>query len=160
MKGTTSFKLIYGEAIINNTHIKIKYRKGKYALDVLKFFGSISLIYMFIDKINNYKIIIGVYENIKFWIFGIATIYLVYLFFEFIFKKIWFFKIPINEIVKIEIEDDEKETEIDEESKIEITLIKNNGREKIFELKKENNQLEPFLEIIKKRNTRIKIEYI
>lgn len=160
MKGTTSFKLINGEVAINNTIIKIKYRKGKYALDSIKFFGSVSLISLFIDKINNYEIIIGVYENIKFWIFGIASIYLVYLFFEFVFKKIWFFKIPINEVVKIEIEDDEKETEIDEDSKIEITLINNKGREKVIELQKQNKQLQLFLETLQKRNTRILIKYL
>lgn len=159
MKGTNSFKLIHGVVAINNTHIKIKYRKGKYALDILKFFGKVSLISLFVDMINNYKNIVGVYENIKLWIFGIASAYLVYMFFKFVFKKIWFFKIPINEIVKIEIENHEEETEFDEDIKVEITLINNKGREKIIELNNNNNnQLENFLNNIKKRNTRIKIK--
>jgi hypothetical protein len=160
MKGILSFNLIHGVLIINNSDVKIKYRKLKYALDVLKIFGSISLISLFIDKLKNYENSIGIYENIKFWIFGIASIYLVYLFFEFIFKSMWFSEIAIHEIIKMQIENDEDEKEIDEDSKIEITLIKNNGRRKIIKLQKQKNQLQQFIEEIKKRNSRIKIEYL
>ncbi|WP_435415693.1 hypothetical protein [Polaribacter aestuariivivens] len=155
-----SFKLIKGTLEITNSEINIKYRKLKYALDLLKFFGGISLVSAFIDKVKNYEKIIGIYENIKFWIFGIASVYLVYLIFEFIFKRIWKFKIIINDIIKIEIEnEDEKNEEIDDDSKIKIKIINSNGRYKKVELQKQNNQLEPFLEAIKKRNTRVKIVY-
>jgi len=101
MRGVLSFKLINGVLIINNSDLKIKYRKLKYALDVLKIFGSISLISLFIDKLKNYENSIGIYENLKFWILGIASVYLVYLFFEFIFKRVWFFEIAINDITQI-----------------------------------------------------------
>lgn len=161
MKDHKSFSLIKGTLDVTNSTIKIKYRKLKYVIDILKFFGSISLIWVFINKIENYKEIIGIYENIKFWIFAIASIYLIYLLFEFVFKRIWISKITINEIVKIKVENDDVENEkVDEDSKIEITIINNIGRFKKIELQKQNNQLELFLDTIKKRNTRIKIEYI
>ena len=58
------------------------------------------------------------------------------------------------------MEDDKDEKEINEDSKIEVTFVKNNGRSKTIELKKENKQLAPFLEELKKRNSRIKIKHI
>jgi hypothetical protein len=117
------------------------------------------MIYLFIKKTTNYQNITGIYENIKFWIFGFASIYLFYLFFYLLFKIVWINKIELNDIVKIEVENDEGE-DIDEDSKIEITLIKNNGRKKIIELQKEKNQFDHFLDEIKKRNSRIQIEYL
>lgn len=159
MKNVKNYYLIDGHLEINNSTLKIKYSKYRYALKVLKFFGSISMIYLFIKKTTNYQNITGIYENIKFWIFGFASIYLFYLFFYSLFKIVWINKIELNDIVKIEVENDEGE-DIDEDSKIEITLIKNNGRKKIIELQKEKNQFDPFLDEIKKRNSRIQIEYL
>ena len=63
-------------------------------------------------------------------------------------------------MVKIEINDDHEEDEINEDSKIEVTFIKNNRRSKTIALKKKNNQLESFLENLKKRNSRIKIKHL
>ncbi|WP_299012730.1 hypothetical protein [uncultured Polaribacter sp.] len=157
MKSKTCFKIIHGNLEINNSNLKIKYRKGKYVLDTLKFFGSISLISLFVDKLKNYNNIIGVYENAKFWIFAIASVYLVYLFFEFIIRKKWINRLEINNISKIKIEDEEDYKEPDEDSKIEITFYTNSSLNKKIELQKQNNQLPEFLEELKKRNTRILI---
>ena len=81
------------------------------------------------------------------------------MFFHSLFKIVWINKIELNDILKIEVENYEEE-DIDEDSKIEITLIKNNGRKKIIELQKEKNQLESFLDEIKKRNSRIQVEHL
>lgn len=159
MKNVKNYYLIKGYLEINNSTLKIKYKKYRYVLKVLKFFGSISFIYLFIKKVTNYQNISGIYENIKFWIFGFASIFLVFLFFHSLFKIVWINKIELNDILKIEVENDEEE-DIDEDSKIEITLIKNNGRKKIIELQKEKNQLESFLDEIKKRNSRIQVEHL
>ncbi|WP_439128027.1 hypothetical protein [Polaribacter sp.] len=160
MKNSLNYKIEHGFLEINTATVKIKYRKGKYALDVLKFFGSVSLISLFVDKLKDYKNIIGVYENTKFWIFAIASVYLVYMFFEFIFRKKWINTLEINDIIKIEIEDDERDKEIDEDSKIDITFYTNNGRRKKIDFKKENQKIDFFLEAVKKRNSRIQIEYL
>tara|TARA_R110002126_G_scaffold291243_3_gene451345 strand:+ start:15324 stop:15797 length:474 start_codon:yes stop_codon:yes gene_type:complete len=154
------YQLINGYILMNNSELYIKYSLKKYFYLFFKMIGSIAVLSSFVKKYNNYENIIGVYENIKFWIFGMASVYLVYLFFEFIFKSMWFSEIAIHEIIKMQIENDEDEKEIDEDSKIEITLIKNNGRRKIIELQKQKNQLQQFIEEIKKRNSRIKIEYL
>ncbi|QTE22800.1 hypothetical protein [Polaribacter cellanae] len=95
-----------------------------------------------------------------FGIFGLASICLVYFFLEIVFKNVWSNKIEINDLITIEIDNDVNEDNIDEDSKIEITFKKNNGREKIIKLRKDKNQLESFLEEIQRRNARIKIEYI
>ncbi|WP_026778141.1 hypothetical protein [Polaribacter sp. Hel_I_88] len=160
LKNSKSFKITNGFLIINNSYLKIKYRKGKYALDVLKFFGSISLIALFLDKLKDYENIIGVYENAKFWFFALASVSLIYLFFEFIFRKKWINTLEINDLLKVEIGHNKREENIDEDSKIEITFYTNNGKQKSIELKKQHNQLNQFLEILQKRNTRIKIEQL
>ncbi len=160
MKSSESFKISNGFLTISNSYLKIKFRKGKYALDALKFFGSISLISLFIDKIKTYNELVNTYDFVLFWFFGLASIITIYFVIFYIFKEIWFQKIDLSDISKVEVYNDFDKKPVDEESKIEITLIKNNGRQKSIELKKQNNQLNHFLETLQKRNTRVKIEYI
>ncbi|TXD51950.1 MULTISPECIES: hypothetical protein [unclassified Polaribacter] len=160
MKNTQTYQIINGVLEINNSEIKIKYKKFKYGLEIFKFFAGVAFISSFIKKIENYKNLHKTYELVLFWFFGLASCILIYFFIRSIFKKVWTNTIELNDLIKIEIGYDlEKEIEIDEDSKIEITLLKNNGREKKIELKKENGQLENFLSEIKQRNTRIKIEH-
>tara|TARA_R110001606_G_scaffold252374_1_gene400208 strand:- start:716 stop:1204 length:489 start_codon:yes stop_codon:yes gene_type:complete len=162
MRNTTQkYKLENGILEINNSQIKISYRKLRYVLDIFIFFASIAFIASFIKKIQNFNNLNETYELVLFWFFGLSSCILVYFFTRSLFKKIWFNTIELNDLIKIEIEDDyEDHKNIDEYSKIELTFYKNNGREKIIELKKENNQLENFLDAIKIRNTRIKIEQL
>ncbi|MDO1499951.1 hypothetical protein Q2T40_07390 [Winogradskyella maritima] len=58
----------------------------------------------------------------------------------------------INELKKIEIEAKDLETE--------VSLIFNDKRQKDLEFRTHENQLEPFLEALKKRNTRLEIKHI
>ncbi|WP_338731126.1 hypothetical protein [Mangrovimonas cancribranchiae] len=69
-----------------------------------------------------------------------------------IFKIHWSNKIIINNLKKIEIDNSD-----DFVTEMTLTTVKN--REKHMEFRKLENQLEPFLEEIKKRNSRIKIKY-
>ncbi|PWG05294.1 hypothetical protein [Polaribacter aquimarinus] len=156
-----TYQVIDGNLEINNSEIKINYRKWKYVIILFKFFMSLLFISTFIKKVENYENIIGVYENIKLWFFGIVAVLIIYDFFRSLFKKVWVNKIDVNDLIKIEVYDENEEDEnIDEDSKIEITLFKNNGRKKVIELQKEKNQIEYFLKDIKKRNSRIEIKYL
>jgi hypothetical protein len=161
LKSIKTYHLINGFLEINNSKITIKYRKFKYGLEIFKFFAGVAFISSFIKKIENYKYINETYELVLFWFFGLASCILVYLVIHSIFKKIWTNTIDLNDLIKIEIYDyHENEEEPDKDSKIEITIIKNNGREKKIELKKENNQLKNFLSDIKEKNTRITIKHL
>ena len=115
---------------------------------------------MFIEKMQNLENINNTYEYIKLVIFGIASLYLIYLLFYSLFKKVWINRLEINDLVKIIIDKNDDETKIDEDSKIEVTLFKNNGRKKKIDLQKNKNQLTSFLEEMKKKNSRLKIEFI
>lgn len=139
MRGLSLYKLIDGELNIDNTHLCITYSIQKYFREFIKIMGGIALIAAFLKKMNNYDNIYGIYENIMFWIFAVGSSIIVYLLVEHIFKKIWGNKIKLNDLVKIEIDNDEDE--IDEDSKIERTLFKNNGRSKLVQLKKQNCSL-------------------
>lgn len=159
MNGIKKYQLEKGVLEVSNSEMKIVYKKLKYGLDILKFFGSITLITSFLKRLQNFENINKTYEYVLLWFFGLSSCILVYFFIRSLFKKNWFNTIELNDLVKIEIEEDYKDdVNIDEDSKIELTFYTNNGREKIIGLKKENNQLENFLTDIKNRNTRIKIE--
>lgn len=161
INSTNKYKLKNGFLEVNNSQIKISYRKLRYGLDLLKFFGSITLIASFIKRLQNYRSLNTTYEHVLLWFFGLSSCILVYFFIRSLFKKTWFNTIELNDLIKIAIEEDyEKAENIDEDSKFELTFYKNNGREKIIELKNGNNQLENLLNDIKKRNTRIKIEQL
>ena len=160
MRGLRLYKLIDGELNIDNTHLCFTYSIQKYFKEFMKILGGIALMGSFLRKINNYDNIYGIYENIIFWIFAVGSSIIVYLLIEHIFKKIWSNKIELNDLVKIEIDNYEDEIDIDEDSKIEITLFKNNGRSKLVQLKKQNCSLQSFLDDIKKRNSRIIIKHL
>lgn len=160
MKNITVFNIEYGQLEINAAALKLKYNTLKYAFQVFKFLASIAFIVHFIEKIETYKELPNIYAHLKFWIFAIASLYLVYSGIRALFKNSWSNSIQLNDLTKLSIEEDEDENYEDEDSKVEIVLIKSNGREKVIALKTENMQLTTFLEEIKKRNTRIIIEYI
>lgn len=157
MKNKQSYQLIHGVLEIDNAEIKIKYSTLKYGLEVFKFFASAAFIASFIEKVQNFENLTGTYELIKFGIFGIASLYLVYLFIKSLFKKVWLPTIAINEIIKIEVDKNEDEKDVDEDSKIKVTLIKNNGRQKGIKLQKNKNEIDDFLSNLKKKNTRLEI---
>lgn len=154
MRNTIHFNLIKGQLEINNSEINISYNYKKFSSIIIKFFLSILFILSTKRRIENFETLVSNYDYIKFSLFILVTLFLIYEFIRSLFKDIWINKIELNEIVKVRIENNEDEIEV------EIKLIKNNGRAKLVKLKKEENQLETFLETLKKRNTRIKIEYI
>jgi hypothetical protein len=159
LKNTQTYQIINGALEINNSQIKIKYKKLRNGLKLVNFFVGVIYIISFIEKIENYESLNETYELITFWFFGLTSCILIYLFIRSIFKKVWTNTIELNDLMKIEISHNhEKEIEINQNSNIKITLIKNNRRERKFELKK-NDQLENFLSEIKQRNTRIKIQH-
>ncbi|WP_298767060.1 hypothetical protein [uncultured Polaribacter sp.] len=61
-------------------------------------------------------------------------------------------KLYINEIKKIDVEKQEFETD--------VSIIFNNKKRLELEFRNLENQLQPFLETIQKRNSRIKIDFI
>jgi len=130
---------------INNLKKDVKDRGGFLAV-FLAFIG-ISVYRNLKDE--DYFEIVFHYIDFGFRILGLVVIIL--FFWYLIFKKKSKRNLTINDIDLIEIDKDEFETE--------LTLRFSNKKEIELNFRNLENQLEPFLESIKKRNSRVKIQY-
>lgn len=145
---------------MTNSLVKIKYDFITYVWNFIKFFGALGLIIRFKSKLENIDVINGFYENTKLILFRLASLTLLYFFIEFLFKKIWKNTVEIENIERLETSDLNKNNqEVDEDDKITIWIISNNGRNKEIEFLKKDNSLEEFIKQLKKRNLRLTIEY-
>ncbi|WP_048331338.1 hypothetical protein [Bizionia psychrotolerans] len=146
------FVLVNGYVELTNDKILVD-EKSKEIKDKGGFIGILFII-----------IIVGLFQDIKkyfeftknsdyvgFGIRALGFLAILYLIYYFIFKKAWSKNITINTIKNIKIEDGEFETEVI------ITFL--NNREKALQFRKLENQLEPFLEELKKRNSRMQITH-
>jgi hypothetical protein len=80
LKNTQTYQIINGVLEINNSQIKIKYKKLRNGLKLVNFFVGVIYIISFIEKIENYESLNETYELITFWFFGLTSCILIYLF--------------------------------------------------------------------------------
>ena len=147
------FVLVNGYIKIDNSKIVIEERNTELKdrggfIGILFALICISLYHDF-QKIETLKSFFF-YFNIVLKFIGIITI--IYLLFYISFQKKWSKRLIINELTKIVIESSEFEYD--------VKLVFNNARNREIEFRKLENQFEPFLELLKKRNSRIIIEEI
>lgn len=131
---------------INTTKNDIKKRGGW--LGILLSFLTLKLFSDFreeevFDKVSDYF-------SIGFQFLGVVTIILIFMYLLFLRKSKN--NLMINDIIKIELDKLELETN--------VTLVFSSKREFDLSFRNLENQITPFLEELKKRNTRLKIESI
>ncbi len=88
-------------------------------------------------------------------IFIMLSIFIIYTFFYMLFFMNWSRNINITSIKKIFID-----YETENKHEIEIDIVIKNNRNQIIKFRKKENMLEPFIDSLKKRNSRIIIDYI
>ena len=144
---------------ISNNQINIIDKKGKRIKNELfsKNNGWLIVIGVVLTGNLTRKIIKGLSETISDYISiglqSIGLIFIICLILYLIFRHKWKNNIEIIDISKIEIDSED-------EFEHEVSLITNSKREKIISFRKLENQLEPFIEALKKRNSRIVIKKI
>ncbi len=151
-----SFVLVNGYVALDNTLMKIDNRKQSIKNDLkssslIIIVGGIIIFnlfkkYQFSNGIETFKSLF--YLGLQ--LLGIIGIIMI-LYYA-IFKKKWSNNISIRDIAIIEIDNDD-------DFEHELTVITTNRREKILNFRKLEHQLEPFLEAIKKKNSRITVKY-
>ncbi len=145
------FVLLDGYIEINNELLFIK-KKNREIKERGGFIGIIIMI-LCVDlfyNLNRFDFLSSISDYISLIIQSIGAIVLIYLVYYLIFKKKWSKELFINEINKITLDKDEFETE--------VIIQFNNKRIVDFEFRNLENQLEPFLETLMKRNSRIIIK--
>jgi len=131
---------------LNTTKKDIKNRGGW--LGILLSFLTLKLFLDFseeevFDKVSDYF-------SIGFQFLGVVTIILIFMYLLFLRKSKN--NLMINDIIKIELDKQEFETN--------VSLVFSSKREFDLSFRNLENQIAPFLEELKKRNTRLKIESI
>lgn len=131
---------------INNYKRDLKSRGGW--LGVFFVFVGISVLHTFkrMELLKNFFD----YFDFGLRILGSITIIVVIIYFIFFRKSN--IKLHINEIKRIDVEKQEFETE--------VSIIFNNKKRLELEFRNLENQLQPFIEAVQKRNTRIKVEHV
>lgn len=149
------FVLVDGYICMNNKQLFLEIKKFKNDLKSRGGWLGMFFIIVGISVTHTFKRIDSLKNIFEYFDFGLRIIgmitiaaVIVYLLFFKKSKK----NLLINEIKKIDIEKLEFETE--------LSIIFNNNRSQELTFRNLENQLEPFLGQLKKRNTRIKIEYI
>lgn len=150
MKSSKDFILTDGKVTIDNSKIFIDSANQKLSRKFRDLLLYALVIVSFIDRIDKYEELSSTYDVIKTLFFGLATIVVIYFIVQFIFRHNWNSKLDINSITSVEIEDDGNE--------VEVLLINTSKRKKTINFRKLENQVEPFLEILKKRNSRLVIK--
>ena len=149
------FVLVEGYVSIDNTQLHIDINNLK--RDVKDRGGWLAVVFTLVGlstfrSIRDDKYFEKISHYIDFGLRVIGMIAIVLIFWYLIFKKKSKKKLIINEITSIEVTKEEFETE--------LIIQFNDKREIDLNFRNLENQLTPFLETLKKRNTRIKIEYI
>lgn len=145
------FILSDGYISLNNTHLNIDSKNTKKSKKIKYLFLSLIIILSFFDKINEFEYLKDYYAIFKISLYGIGSVIAIGVIMHLILKHNWKNQIPINDLKKIEIDTDDKfETE--------VTLISTNNREKVIQFRTLENQVSPFIEALKKRNSRLIIK--
>ena len=140
------FILTNGNIKVDNKNLHIKKKEKKHKQNV---FLVITIIAFLLKKLKDINISKQI-DYIEIGIFVIVSLILISLLIYFIFFYQWKNKIDISSISKIEVNnEDDLETE--------IYIITNKNRQKNIIFRSLENQLKPFLESLKKRNSRIEI---
>lgn len=150
------FVLIDSFLEISNDTLIIKDKKNRIKNDLIRKGGVITIIVsvliynIFKKTMNDFSE--KTINYVSLFLQSIGILFLIALFIYLIFRHKWKNSIKINELIKIEIDSDD-------EFEYDLTLITYDKRSKLISFRKLENQLEPFLETLKKRNTRIEIKY-
>lgn len=154
-KSNERFVLVDGYISMNNEKLKLDINETKKDLKnrggwLSIFLGFVGFsIFRTFKKDEAFEKVFD-YVNIGIQILGFITI-LVILYYILFFRKSKK-NLVINQIKRIEIDKGELETE--------LTLIFNNNRHKDLEFRTLENQIEPFIEALKKRNSRFEIKHL
>ena len=150
-KSLESFVLLNGYVEINNEQLflKLKYTEIKEKSGLLGILFALIVMSLYHDfKKTEIFSSVGDYISILLKIIGALVI--IYLFYYLIFRKNWSKKLYINQIKRIDVDKEELETD--------VTIVFQNNRKKDLVFRTLENQVEPFIEALKKRNTRIEIK--
>ncbi len=149
------FVLVDGYVSLNNEQLFVDINEAKKDLKSKGGWLGVFFVFVSISVFHTFKRMELLKNFFEYFDFGLRILgmlgilaALYYLFFLGKSKK----NLIINEIIKIEIDKKEFETE--------IALVFTNKREYDISFRNLENQLEPFLEEIKKRNTRVEINYL
>ncbi|CAL2091383.1 conserved hypothetical protein [Tenacibaculum sp. 190524A05c] len=153
-KSQFKFTLVDGEVVIDNEVIKI-YKKGGFLKEIKEkswlLFISILIIYKIQKSIFNHDFE-STMDYVGFALRLVVALVILLLGIYYAFRYNWLSSIQLNTIETIEFEENNNE--------IELTLITSNKREKILNFRKLENQVDPFIQVIQKRNSRVKIKNI
>ncbi|MFY7670165.1 hypothetical protein ACOSP6_03685 [Tenacibaculum sp. MEBiC06402] len=147
-----SYILVDGKAVVNSESLQI-YKDGGLVKEI-KEKGWLLVISILII----YKIQKSVFKNdfettmdyVGFGLRLVVVIFIVALVFYYLLRYNWLNTIKINMIESIEIEQNKNETE--------LNIVTSNKREKTIVFRTLENQVEPFIEDLMKRNSRIVIK--
>ncbi len=149
------FQFVNGHVTLSNDILEVD-KSFRIKEDNMLFYGvaSISIVATFVDKVINFNSIVGLWGYLKLGLYGMAILFILYSVYNLIFKKHWSNKIEINEISIVDVDNDEENKFVTE-----ITISTNTKREKVIKFRKLENQVEPFLQSLKRRNARIEVKY-
>ncbi|CAL2082103.1 hypothetical protein [Tenacibaculum sp. 190524A05c] len=153
-KSQFKFTLVDGEVVVDNEVIKI-YKKGGFLKEIKEkswlLFISILIIYKVQKSIfnNDFE---STMDYVGFALRLLVALVILLLGIYYAFRYNWLSSIQLNTIETVEFEENNNE--------IELTLVTSNNREKILNFRKLENQVDPFIQVIQKRNSRVKIKNI
>lgn len=149
-----SFILVDGKIVVNSETLQI-YKDGGLLKEIKEkgwiLIIAILLIYRIQQSVftNNFE---STMDYVRFSLRLTVVIIIVALVFYYLLRYNWYNTIKINSVEAIEIEQNNNETE--------LTIITSNKREKIIVFRTLENQVEPFIEALKRGNSRIVIKLI
>ena len=149
-----SFILVDGKIVVNSETLQI-YKDGGLLKEIKEkgwiLIIAILLIYRIQQSVftNNFE---STMDYVGFSLRLTVVIIIVALVFYYLLRYNWYNTIKINSVEAIEIEQNNNETE--------LTIITSNKREKIIVFRTLENQVEPFIEALKRGNSRIVIKLI
>ena len=149
-----SFILVDGKIVVNSETLQI-YKDGGLLKEIKEkgwiLIIAILLIYRIQQSVftNNFE---STMDYVGFSLRLTVAIIIVALVFYYLLRYNWYNTIKINSVEAIEIEQNNNETE--------LTIITSNKREKIIVFRTLENQVEPFIEALKRGNSRIVIKQI
>lgn len=149
-----SFILVDGKIVVNSETLQI-YKDGGLLKEIKEkgwiLIIAILLIYRIQQSVftNNFE---STMDYVGFSLRLTVVIIIVALVFYYLLRYNWYNTIKINSVEAIEIEQNNNETE--------LTIITSNKREKIIVFRTLENQVEPFIEALKRGNSRIVIKQI
>lgn len=149
------FILTDGYVEVDNTQFHIQVNGFKKDLKNRGGWLTVLLVIISTNVFNNFRNEKHFQKASNYFDFGLqilGIISIVCILWYIIFRKKWFKSNYINELKKIKVNKILNETE--------ITIYFKNNRTKVLEFRNLENQLEPFIEALKKRNSRIEIIYL